>query len=88
MGPLSATAPSLGMDPSLHRRAAERDPALYEAMSLTELSSVSVTGVHVTDAVFAVPVWVLTVMSPRNNAPSARSPRTRISFHVLLSTTN
>jgi hypothetical protein len=57
-------------------------------MSLIEPSSVSVTGDHVTDAVFAAPVWVLTVMSPRNNVPSARSPRTRISFQVLLSTAN
>src|SRR6266436_7817118 len=39
-----------------------------------------------TDAPPPAPVWALTVTCPRNRAPSARSPRTRISFHVLLST--
>src|SRR5258707_14811588 len=39
-----------------------------------------------TDAPPPAPVWAFTVTCPRNRAPSARSPRTRISFHVLLST--
>jgi hypothetical protein len=67
---------------------AEASPVIYDAMSLIEPSSASVTADHVTDAVFAAPVWVFTVMSPRNNVPSARSPRTRVSFQVLLSTAN